>query len=84
MSAIEAIRRAAALMRERHGPDHVRHLFWNSLAYWLDAQATDLERADSRLSACDSPGNVTAADAIARFYLQAYWTSLTQDNEEES
>ena len=30
----ETIRRAAALMREQHGPEHVRHQFWHALASW--------------------------------------------------
>lgn len=41
----ETLRRAAALMREQHGPEHVRHRFWHTLADWLDVAAEALPGA---------------------------------------
>jgi hypothetical protein len=35
----ETLRRAAALMREQHGPEHVRHEMWSAMAALLDDAA---------------------------------------------
>jgi hypothetical protein len=35
------LRRAAAHMRDHHGPGHPRHKFWAQLADWLDEVAAD-------------------------------------------
>lgn len=42
MSA-DLLRRAAASMREQHGPDHVRHDMWSAMADWLDHAAARSE-----------------------------------------
>jgi len=47
VSAAQTMRRAAALMREQHGPEHVRHTMWSVLADWLDEEASCVEQADS-------------------------------------
>jgi hypothetical protein len=39
----EIIRRAAALMREQHGPGHPRHDFWRALAGLLEGEALAAE-----------------------------------------
>lgn len=40
----DTIHTAASHMRETHGPDHPRHLFWTRLAAWLDDEANDAEQ----------------------------------------
>jgi hypothetical protein len=57
------IRRAAQSMREQHGPDHVRHDFWHSLATWLELKA----RAAGRSG--DIKGDTLDALKIATAYL---------------
>lgn len=60
MSA-ETLRRAAALMREQHGPEHKRHEMWNAMAEWLDSHA------DFHCVSCE-PG-ICYALIVARAYL---------------
>jgi hypothetical protein len=71
MTPVEELRRAAALMREQHGPDHVRHQFWFALADWLDDEAAGAQ----------TPwGEPTAhALAVTRAYLAAAETAETED-----
>jgi hypothetical protein len=57
------IRRAAQSMREQHGPEHVRHEFWHSLATWLELRARVAERSD------DVKGDTFDALKIATAYL---------------
>ena len=68
------IRRAAARMRDAHGPGHLQHGFWAMLARELDRIALDANAA--RLTGsilittwCDEPGAVISALSVARAYL---------------
>jgi hypothetical protein len=66
MSA-DLLRRAAALMREQHGPDHPRHEFWHALATWQDGVATALATGDP--DDLLGFGEPTAARRVAEAYL---------------
>ena len=73
------IRRAAALMREQHGPDHVRHEFWHALAAWLETEACNYDElaagpygaVGEAFVAGDFGGDVDPAIVVARAYLEA-------------
>lgn len=60
----DVLRRAAALMREQHGPDHKRHEMWAAMADWLDSVARAVEY-DHSINDADR----THALAVARAYL---------------
>ena len=73
----QVLRRAAGLMREQHGPEHVRHEFWLALAAWLETEADDYGdiasgpygEAGAAFVAGDVGGDVDPAITVARAYL---------------
>ena len=60
------LQRAATLMREQHGPDHVRYRFWRHLADWLETVASLMEHGDP-----GGPLLQQHAISTARAYLDA-------------
>lgn len=64
------IRRAAALMREQHNPDHPCRLMWAGLADWLD-NAAGAYRYRERLIGGIPIGESADALAVANAYLEA-------------
>ena len=71
MSA-ETLRRAAALMREQHGPEHERHAMWFAMADWMDHAALvvdDLSDMPLFVRSMERQPVVSHAFAVARAYL---------------
>lgn len=62
------LRQAAASMREQHGPEHVRHLFWHNLADLLDITAALVEANAGRYGGVQ--GSI-AVYLVAQSYLDA-------------
>jgi hypothetical protein len=60
---IDMLHRAAALMREQHGPEHERHAMWSAMADWQDGVADDWQ------AMLASPVEMDRAVAVARAYL---------------
>ena len=69
-AAWEPMLTAAEHMRQHHGLDHPRHLFWGMLADWLDLMGRR-ERARVEASVRIPVTDIHHASAIATAYLEA-------------
>lgn len=62
----DTLHRAAALMREEHGPDHKRHEMWSAMADLLDLCASVTDPDDD-----PNEDGLRQALAAANAYLEA-------------